>query len=115
MKETYRSFFGLQKEPFGSELSIKEILQTPDLMAVKERFDYAVRLGAIGLVTGEIASGKSTALRFASEQLHPSEYKILYVTSSSGSILELYRLLLHEMGVDKNSSSRAVMVKLIKK
>ena len=115
MKETYRSFFGLQKEPFGSELSIKEILQTPDLMAVKECFDYAVRLGAIGLVTGEIGSGKSTALRFASEQLHPSEYKILYVTSSSGSILELYRLLLHEMGVDKTSSSRAVMVKLIKK
>lgn len=115
MKENYRTFFGLQKEPFGTDLDLKEILETQDLLSVKERFDYAVRLGAIALVTGEIGSGKSTALRFVSEQLHPSEYRTLYVTSSSGSILELYRLLLAELGIEKSSSSRAVMVRLIKK
>ena len=115
MNENYRAFFGLQKEPFSSDISVKEILETQDLVAVRERFDYAVRLGAIALVTGEIGSGKSTALRYASEQLHPSEYKTLYITSSSGSILELYRLLLNEMGIEKSSSSRAIMVRLIKK
>jgi type II secretory pathway predicted ATPase ExeA len=113
MKETYRSFFGLSREPFSSELSLSEILQTPDLLAVRERFDYAIRLGAMALVTGEIGSGKSTALRYAAGQLHPSEYRTLHLTASSGSILEFYRQLLAELGIEKHGSSRAVMTRLI--
>ncbi len=68
-----------------------DILKTPELADVKDRFDYVLRLGAIGLVTGEVGSGKSTALRYAMEQLHPSEYRSLYITASSGSIMEFYR------------------------
>jgi general secretion pathway protein A len=111
---SYRTFFGLTREPFGSELSLKEILQTPDLLAVKERFDYAVNLGAMALVTGDIGSGKSTALRFSSGQLHPSEWRTVTITATSGSILEFYREMLCELGIDKSTSSRAVMIRLIK-
>ncbi len=45
---------------------------------------------------------------------HPSEYKILFVTASAGSILELYRQILSELGIDAGSSSRAVMIRKIK-
>jgi type II secretory pathway predicted ATPase ExeA len=114
MNETYRTFFGLSREPFSSELSLSEILQTPELFHVKERFDYAIRLGAMALITGEIGSGKSTALRYAAGQLHPSQYRILSVTASSGSILEFYRQLLSELGIEQPSSSRATMIRLIK-
>jgi type II secretory pathway predicted ATPase ExeA len=65
MNNPYRTFFGLQREPFGPDVSVKEILKTPELAAVKARFDYVLRLGAIGLVTGEVGSGKTTALRYA--------------------------------------------------
>mgnify|MGYP001448796693 CR=1 FL=1 len=51
MNETYRTLFALSREPFSSELSLSEILQTPELLNVKERFDYAIRLGAMALVT----------------------------------------------------------------
>lgn len=111
---TYRIFFGLTKEPFGQELDLSEILTTPDLLAVKERFDYATSLGAMALVTGEIGSGKSTALRYASGHLHPSEYRVLSVTASSGSILEFYRHLLGQLGIETASTSRASMIRLIK-
>lgn len=114
MDMTYRTFFGLIKEPFGSELDLSEILKTPELISVKERFDYAVRLGAMALVTGDIGSGKSTALRYAIGQLHPSEYNVFYITASSGSILELYRQLLTELGIDTATASRAVLTRLIK-
>jgi general secretion pathway protein A len=110
----YRTFFGFTKEPFGSDLDLSEILQTPELIAVKERFDYALRIGAIALVTGDIGSGKSTTLRYATGQLHPSEYATFYVTASSGSILELYRQILSELGFKMAGTSRAVMTKLIK-
>jgi len=46
--------------------------------------------------------------------LHPSEHRIIYVTASGGSILELYRQILGELGVSLSSSSRALMTQRIK-
>ena len=114
MNINYRSFFGLNKEPFGSDLQTKEILETDELQAAAKRLDYAIRLGSIALVTGEIGSGKSTVLRYSAEKLHPSEYKSFYVTATSGSILELYRQIVAEMGIHQSSNSRAVMTRIIK-
>ena len=45
MTAQYRTFFGLSREPFRSDLNLKEILKTPALSAVQDRFDYTVRLG----------------------------------------------------------------------
>jgi len=115
MNDSYRAFFGLTKEPFGTELSIKEILETPELKGVKDRFDYAVRLGAVALVTGEVGSGKSTALRYAAGHLHPSAYLVFHVTATSGSIIELYRQFIGEMGADTASFSKAVLMKRIRR
>jgi type II secretory pathway predicted ATPase ExeA len=115
MDMSYRTFFGFKKEPFGSDLEMNEILKTSELIAVQERFDYALRIGAIALVTGDIGSGKSTALRYAMGQLHPSEYTTLSIIASSGSILELYRQLLGELGFNTTGTSRAVMTNLIKR
>ena len=114
MSENYRTFFGFTKEPFTAELALGDILETFAVKEVKNRFDYIVRLGAIGLVTGEIGSGKSTALRHAAGSLHPSEYQSFYVTASSGSILELYRQILNVLGIGKSSTSRAILTTLIK-
>ena len=115
MDANYRTFFGFKKEPFTSDLELEEILKTPELIEIKERFDYAIRIGSMALVTGDIGSGKSTALRYATRQLHPSEYKTLCVTASSGSILEMYRQLLSELGFDMAGTSRAVMSGRIKR
>lgn len=115
MSNHYRTFFGFTREPFASDLAQNEILETEAVRQARTRFDYVVRLGAIGLVTGEIGSGKSTALRYAAGKLHPSEYRVFYVTASSGSILELYRQILETLGIGKTSSSRAILTTLIKK
>lgn len=115
MSDAYRTFFGFRREPFSSDLALSDILRTPALQAVAERFDYAVRLGAMALVTGEVGSGKSTALRWAVSRLHPSEYRILWVTATSGSILEIYRQLLAEIDIETASPSRAVLVRKIRR
>jgi type II secretory pathway predicted ATPase ExeA len=116
MNHNYRSFFGLKKEPFGADIRVSEILKTAELIDVKDRFDYVVRIGAIALVTGDVGSGKSTAIRFAAEHLHPAEYKSLYMTASSGAIMEFYRQLVNELDIHiKKSNSKALMLRLIKK
>ena len=108
MNENYRTFFGLSKEPFGTDIALKDILKTDQLVDVKNRFDYVLRLGAIGLVTGEVGSGKSTAIRYAQGNLHPSEYRSIYVTASSGSIMELYRQLLNKLDIYRSSNSKTL-------
>jgi type II secretory pathway predicted ATPase ExeA len=112
--KTYRSFFGLQKEPFGSDLPLDQLLLTTELNDVCQRFEYVLRIGGIGLVTGEIGSGKSTALRYAAGSLHAAEYYSLYVTATTGSILELYRQILTELGIEQSSPSKALLTRLIR-
>jgi type II secretory pathway predicted ATPase ExeA len=109
-----RHTFGLSEDPFGADLPRKDIMVTPVITATKERIDYAVRMGGIALMTGDIGSGKSTTLRYLIGSLHPSDYQVISVTACSGSILELYRQLLGELGSDKAGPSRALMARRIK-
>jgi type II secretory pathway predicted ATPase ExeA len=116
METAYRQFFALQTEPFASDVSPKDILVTPAVCAVQDRLHYAVRLGAVALVTGEVGSGKSTALRYAVGGLHPSEFRVLCVTASCGSILELYRQILGELGHEEYAgNSRTLMTRAIRR
>jgi len=112
---SYRLFFELQREPFTSDIAKEEILVTDSLTATEKRIHYAIRTGAVAVLTGEIGSGKSTALRYVTESLHPSEYLCLYVTATTGSILELYRQILDLLGVDNRGTSRARMAHTIRR
>jgi type II secretory pathway predicted ATPase ExeA len=114
MKPTYRSFFGLHKEPFSSDLPIEDILLTAELAEVTQRFEYTLRIGGVGVLTGEIGSGKSTALRYAAGKLHPAEYYSLYLTATTGSILELYRQILTELGIEQSTASKAMLTRSIR-
>ena len=115
MNVNYRTFFGFKREPYNSDLDLGDILKTPELLAVQQRFDYAIRIGAMALVSGDIGSGKSTALRYAMGQLHPSEFNTFYITASSGSILEFYRQLLDALGFHAAGTSKVAMTRLIKR
>jgi len=112
---SYRTFFGFTREPFTSDIDLDAILQTPELLAVNQRIDYVIRIGGIGLLTGEVGAGKSTALRWTAGRLHPAKYKVLWVTATSGSILEVYRQLLAELDINTASSSRAILTSNIRK
>jgi len=104
----------LEHEPFRADLEVKDILRTNDLNDVKERFDYTLGLGGVGVVTGDIGSGKSTALRFCYDSLHPSEYRGIYLLATTGSILELYRQIMMSLGIGQSGNSRAKMTQAIR-
>ncbi|MBT8339894.1 MAG: AAA family ATPase [Desulfatitalea sp.] len=111
---SYRIFFEMKREPFAADVELEHILVTPALNAVSERMHYAMNIGAMALVTGEIGSGKSTALRYVTEKLHPSEYRSLYIVATTGAISELYRQLLHTLGACMKGVSKAIMLQSIK-
>jgi general secretion pathway protein A len=111
---SYRVFFGFQKEPFGQNVRVDEMMKTAGLMGVRERFLYAVGLSAVAVITGDVGSGKSSGLRFAQAELHPSEYKVLHVTATSGTIAELYKQICHALDIDTRGSSRAILTRIIR-
>jgi type II secretory pathway predicted ATPase ExeA len=84
-----RHFFGFTKEPFASDIKVDDLYHTPALEGMKERFLYAVNLGAMSVVTGDVGSGKSTALRYVSSFLHPSQYHVIPVIATTGSVIEI--------------------------
>jgi type II secretory pathway predicted ATPase ExeA len=84
MRKQYQHFFGFEKDPF------------------------AANLGAVYLITVEIGSGKSTTIRYLQSRLHPSEYKLLYVTATTGSIMA-------ELGMKPIGIFRALMIGTIKR
>jgi type II secretory pathway predicted ATPase ExeA len=72
MSASYRTFFGLKKDPFTPDIDRKEILETAAIKGVQSGILHAVEIGASTLLTGDIGSGKSTALRYVIGGLHPA-------------------------------------------
>jgi len=110
----YRTFFGLQKEPFAQDIRVEDLYPLPGLRAAVERFMYALKLGAICLITGDVGSGKSTALRYASSKLHPSQYKVVSLVGSTVSIIDLLRQLCTGFDVEGNSNSPAKLIRILR-
>lgn len=108
-----RHAFGLSREPFPQDLKIEELYPIPGLKSLVERFEYAVHLGLVMVVTGEVGTGKSTSLRFAASKLHPAEYRILSVIATTGTLLDLLRQICLEVGSPARSSL-AVLTKTVR-
>ena len=101
----YQHFFAFQKEPFRQDIPVSELYPLPDFPALVERFHYTLHLGAVSVLTGEIGSGKSTSLRYATNSIHPSEYKILPLVAHAGSLREFLKLLAIRLDCDPHTSS----------
>jgi len=106
--------YGFTCEPFGSDIPIDQLFPLPGLGSFLDRFDYAVHLGAVTVITGEVGSGKSTSLRAASTRLHPSQYKVITLIAITGSMRELVRQICLELGSPETYNSTAKLFKAIR-
>lgn len=110
---SYCNYFGFKYEPFTAEISSKNLLKLPSMVAVKERFDYVMG-GGVFLITGEVGSGKSTSLRWSQAQFHPSQHLFLNITATGGSLIEFYRQLCWDLDIVVKTGSRVAILKEFK-
>ena len=99
-----RHAFGFHREPFPQDVPSNALYPIPGLKALTERFHYALQLGLITVITGEVGAGKSTSLRHVAGTLHPAEYRLLAVIATTGTLLDLLRQICLEMGTPPRSS-----------
>jgi type II secretory pathway predicted ATPase ExeA len=77
----WESFFGFKKTPFSDSPDAKQLFASQAWSQVKTRLEFLAQHHGVGLVTGEVGAGKSTAARVFTPNLNASLYKILYVHS----------------------------------
>ena len=99
--------WGLSREPFLPDIPVSDLYPLPGLQAFLDRFHYAAAHSLVTLITGEIGSGKSTSLRAAAAQLHPSQFRLLSVVATSGSFVELLRQICLKLGTPPLTNSVA--------
>jgi general secretion pathway protein A len=107
----HRSFFGFKREPFAEDLDPVQLLKLPGMIAAKERLDYALELGGVMALSGEVGSGKSTSIRWALSQYHSSQVKIVKCVGNGGPITEFYKTLCWELGIDLQTNSRSKLIR----
>lgn len=109
----YSDYFGFKDEPFTTEVQAKNLLKLPNMVQVKERFEYVLK-GGVFVITGDVGSGKSTSLRWTQGHYHPSQYVLVNVVATCGSVIELYRQICWGLGIDTQVASRARLLRQIR-
>ncbi len=94
----FLEFYGFTTTPFSRGLSTSQLFPASGQEELKARLSYLVRERGIGLITGEIGSGKSTALRAFVDSLDPTRYTVVYTANPLIGISGFYREVLSQLG-----------------
>ena len=87
----WESFFGFKKTPFSDSPDAKQLFTSTAWRQVNARLELLTQHHGVGLLTGEVGAGKSTAARVFTASLNPNLFKVLYVHFSAGTALDLLR------------------------
>jgi type II secretory pathway predicted ATPase ExeA len=103
----YLAHFGFTHYPFERALQPDELFASSAAREASARLQHLVELRGIGLITGEVGSGKTTLCRQLCAALHPGLYRLFYVPLSTGNVLDMYKAIAWQLGlpVERNRAS----------
>jgi ABC-type transport system involved in cytochrome bd biosynthesis fused ATPase/permease subunit len=67
----FETFFGFKKEPFSQNPDSQQLYESRNWSQVRARLQFIVDHRGVGLITGEVGAGKSTAIRIILGALNP--------------------------------------------
>jgi type II secretory pathway predicted ATPase ExeA len=95
----YLAHFGFTHYPFDRPLQPDELYASSAAREAQARLNHLIELRGIGLITGEVGSGKTTVCRQLSAALHPGLYRMFYVPLSTGNVLDMYKAIAWQLGL----------------
>ncbi|MGO8884582.1 MAG: AAA family ATPase, partial [Streptosporangiaceae bacterium] len=78
--------FGLARMPFGRDLPPSRLHRHRDCGEAAARIAWAVADKTICMVTGEVGTGKTVAIRAAVADLDPASHTVIYVGNPSTGV-----------------------------
>lgn len=110
----YRSYYRMTSNPFFKEIKVKDSYKSEDYKQVNSRLKYLNEIKGIGLITGEVGSGKTYTIRCFLDGLNKDLYKIIYISSSEDlTVFDFYKIIADELGVKIGSCYRQDLYKNI--
>lgn len=95
----YTSRFGLDFNPFLKN-SKEIIVETNEYKEIMYRLNIQLETCGFGIITGSAGKGKTTVIRNWANNLNPSKYKVLYSPLSTLTVVEFYKNLASQFGLE---------------
>jgi type II secretory pathway predicted ATPase ExeA len=108
----FQEFYGFTRVPFSRTIATQDLFPTAGQKELSARLTYLVRERGCGLVTGEIGSGKSTAVRTFAASLDFNRYLVVYLANPTTGITGLYRDLLVSLGYEPPFSKPRLVARI---
>jgi type II secretory pathway predicted ATPase ExeA len=99
MSQMYEKYFGFTKMPFSRDIDVKQLYMHEEFRELKSRLTHAVQHRLFAAVTGEVGSGKTTAIRAMVDELNPSIYKVIYISQSELGPKSFYNEILEQLDI----------------
>lgn len=109
----YLRHFAFTRFPFENSLQADELYPSDARREAEARLKHLIELRGIGLLTGEVGSGKTTICRQVTAGLHPGKYRVYYVSLTTGNVLDMYKAIAWELGLP-TERSRATAYRAIR-
>ena len=109
----YLRHFALTRLPFETPAHTDELFESNARREAEARLQHLIELKGIGLLTGEVGSGKTTVCRHVAAALHPGLYRVGYVSLTTGNVLDMYKSIAWELGLP-TERSRATAYRAIR-
>jgi general secretion pathway protein A len=93
-------FFGFQRTPFTKSVAAKDLYPARGHREIHGRLTFALQDHLAALVTGDVGTGKSTAIRAFAQSLDHNIYAVVYLPNPHLSISALYREILLALQVE---------------
>ena len=95
----YLRHFALTRLPFETPAHTDELFESNARREAEARLHHLIELRGIGLLTGEVGSGKTTVCRHLASALHPGLYRVSYVSLTTGNVLDMYKAIAWQLGL----------------
>lgn len=104
----YRQTFGLTCHPFEKDLESDKLFGSQAAKELEARLNYLLQLRGMGLITGEVGSGKTSICRKVATSLNTGLHKVFYVPLTTGNVTDIYKSIAWEMGLTTERSLAAL-------
>ena len=97
----YRTFYGLEINPFVKELKTEYCYESKDFKEVRGRLKYLTEIKGIGLFIGSSGTGKTFALRCFIDSLNKNLYKVIYISPTKKmKVFEFFAQIAGSLNID---------------
>jgi type II secretory pathway predicted ATPase ExeA len=104
-----RPYYGFTRLPLSRQIPAQALFHANTHREALARIAFVIEQEALGLLTGEVGSGKTVAARAAVASLDPSRYTVIYLSNPSIGARGLYHQIVLSLGGEPRLHTAALI------